>query len=109
MSNSTLYVRHLPAELKVEDCEDLLKHFGASAVRYMGDRGRMKHSAFATFESAEAAASALRRLHQLELLGTRLVVEFSTGNLSDLHPSALGDVPCKPAENSDVPLSVSYI
>nr|XP_009667635.1 PREDICTED: RNA-binding protein 40 [Struthio camelus australis] len=57
--------------------QDLLKHFGAVAVRVLSDHGRLKHTAFATFPSENAAAKALSRLHQLKLLGHTLVVEFA--------------------------------
>ncbi|OXB61806.1 hypothetical protein ASZ78_001737 [Callipepla squamata] len=73
----TLLVRHLPAELTAAEKEDLLQHFGAVAVRVLSDRGRLKHTAFATFPSENAALKALSRLHQLKLLGHTLVVEFA--------------------------------
>ncbi|OXB81519.1 UNVERIFIED_CONTAM: hypothetical protein H355_004425 [Colinus virginianus] len=91
----TLLVRHLPAELTAAEKEDLLQHFGAVAVRVLSDHGRLKHTAFATFPSENAALKsdvfpllflsffhyyhlkALSRLHQLKLLGHTLVVEFA--------------------------------
>uniref|UniRef100_A0A8C2V3U6 RNA-binding region-containing protein 3 n=1 Tax=Chinchilla lanigera TaxID=34839 RepID=A0A8C2V3U6_CHILA len=73
----TLLIRHLPAELSAEEKEDLLKYFGAQAVRVLSDKGRLKHTAFATFPSEKAAIKALTRLHQLKLLGHTLVVEFA--------------------------------
>ncbi|KAM5257009.1 RNA-binding region-containing protein 3 isoform 2-T2 [Ctenodactylus gundi] len=73
----TLLVRHLPAELSPEEKEDLLKYFGAQSVRVLSDKGRLKHTAFATFPTEKAALKALTRLHQLKLLGHTLVVEFA--------------------------------
>uniref|UniRef100_G1Q5B4 RNA-binding region-containing protein 3 n=1 Tax=Myotis lucifugus TaxID=59463 RepID=G1Q5B4_MYOLU len=73
----TLLVRHLPAELTAEEKEDLLKYFGAQSVRVLSDKGRLKHTAFATFPNEKAAVKALTRLHQLKLLGHTLVVEFA--------------------------------
>ncbi|XP_037008920.2 RNA-binding region-containing protein 3 [Artibeus jamaicensis] len=73
----TLLVRHLPAELTTEEKEDLLKYFGAQSVRVLSDKGRLKHTAFATFPSEKTAIKALTRLHQLKLLGHTLVVEFA--------------------------------
>ncbi|XP_055995058.1 RNA-binding region-containing protein 3 [Sorex fumeus] len=73
----TLLVRHLPAELSAEEKEDLLKYFGAQSVRVLSDKGRLKHTAFATFPNEKAAIKALTRLHQLKLLGHTLVVEFA--------------------------------
>uniref|UniRef100_A0A8C6Z0R0 RNA-binding region-containing protein 3 n=1 Tax=Nothoprocta perdicaria TaxID=30464 RepID=A0A8C6Z0R0_NOTPE len=63
--------------LAAAEKEDLLRHFGAVAVRVLSDHGRLKHTAFATFPSENAAAKALSRLHQLKLLGHTLVVEFA--------------------------------
>ncbi|KAI8512592.1 RNA-binding region-containing protein 3 [Branchiostoma belcheri] len=76
-TSNTLIVRHLPAELSSADREGLLKHFGAESVKCMSDKGRMKHTAFATFADHQSAEKALTRLHQLEVLGRRLVVEFA--------------------------------
>ncbi|CAH1792254.1 unnamed protein product [Owenia fusiformis] len=75
--NRVLFVRHLPSELNDEDKEDLLKHFGAKSVRCMGNIGRYKNTAFATFKNATHAGTALNRLHQLKVLTSKLVVEFS--------------------------------
>ncbi|XP_053101981.1 RNA-binding region-containing protein 3 [Hemicordylus capensis] len=76
-SSRTLLVRHLPAVLTASEKEDLLKHFGASSVRVLSDYGRLKHTAFATFPNENTAAQALARLHQLNLLGHTLVVEYA--------------------------------
>ncbi|KAH0618363.1 hypothetical protein JD844_017487 [Phrynosoma platyrhinos] len=76
-NNRTLLVRHLPAVLTAAEKEDLLKHFGASSVRVLSDHGRLKHTAFATYPNENAAAQALSRLHQLNLLGHTLVVEYA--------------------------------
>ncbi|KAL7887728.1 hypothetical protein AOLI_G00054490 [Acnodon oligacanthus] len=73
----TLIVRHLPAELSREEKEDLLKYFGASSVRALSDKGPLKHTAFASFSSETSASRALKRLHQLRILGHTLVVEFA--------------------------------
>ncbi|XP_063062200.1 RNA-binding region-containing protein 3 [Engraulis encrasicolus] len=73
----TVIVRHLPSDLSREEKEDLLKYFGAMAVRIMSDKGALKHTAFATFDSETSAAKALTRLHQLKVLGHTLVVEFA--------------------------------
>ncbi|MGH0134812.1 UNVERIFIED_CONTAM: hypothetical protein FKN15_052598 [Acipenser sinensis] len=91
--SKTLIVRHLPSELTRNEKEDLLKYFGAVSARVFSDKGRLKHTAFATFagENAaakkhtafatfageNAAAKALTRLHQLEILNHTLVVEFA--------------------------------
>ncbi|XP_069007493.1 RNA-binding region-containing protein 3 [Embiotoca jacksoni] len=86
----TLLVRHLPAELSQDEKEDLLKYFGAESVRVFSNRGRLKHSAFATFRSEKSAAKALGRLHQLEILDQTLVAEFARGQD---HVTVLKDPP----------------
>ncbi|XP_051738482.1 RNA-binding region-containing protein 3 [Ctenopharyngodon idella] len=75
--SKTLIVRHLPRELNRDEKEDLLKYFGASAVRVLSEKGPLKHMAFATFSSETSASKALNRLHQLRILGHTLVVEFA--------------------------------
>ncbi|CAJ1081875.1 RNA-binding region-containing protein 3 [Xyrichtys novacula] len=75
--SKTLIVRHLPAELSPQEKEDLLKYFGAESVRVFSNTGRLKHAAFAAFKTEKAAAKALSRLHQLEVLDRTLVVEFA--------------------------------
>lgn len=102
-----LIVSHLPSDFDDKDCDELLKHFGAIHVRWMGNKGHMKNKAFATFESRETAAVALKRLHQLELLGTRLIVQFSTANLAKYHPSELEEVKIKPVLKPEVPSTQS--
>ncbi|CAL1596585.1 unnamed protein product [Knipowitschia caucasica] len=77
--SKTLLVRHLPPDLSPEDKEDLLKYFGAESVRVLPPRGRMKNVAFATFRTESLAAKVLTRLHQLNVLGHTLVVEFAKG------------------------------
>ncbi|XP_071476705.1 RNA-binding region-containing protein 3-like [Diadema antillarum] len=75
--SNVLIVRHLPMSLNASDKEELLKHFGAVSVKCMADRGRMKHTAFATFTDHDAATQALHRLHQLDVLGQSLTVEYA--------------------------------
>ncbi|XP_040921187.1 RNA-binding region-containing protein 3 isoform X2 [Toxotes jaculatrix] len=89
-SSKTLLIRHLPAELSRDEKEDLLKYFGAESVRVFSNTGRLKHSAFATFRSEKAAANALSRLHQLEILDHKLVAEFAKGQD---HVTVLKDPP----------------
>lgn len=40
-SSKTLLIRHLPAELSKDEKEDLLKYFGAEAVRVFSNTGRL--------------------------------------------------------------------
>ncbi|GFQ75939.1 RNA-binding region-containing protein 3 [Trichonephila clavata] len=77
LESTTLFIKHLPAELNAADREELLKLVGAVKVRVMPDDGKMKYCAFATFASNEDAKYAMSLLHQREILNRRLVVEFS--------------------------------
>ncbi|XP_076459994.1 RNA-binding region-containing protein 3-like [Babylonia areolata] len=77
MGDSTLLVRHLPSSLTKEEKEDFLRHFGAVHVRVMGNKGPLKHTAFAEFPNKDVASQVLGKLHQVEVLGCRLVVEFA--------------------------------
>ncbi|KAK2159369.1 hypothetical protein LSH36_154g07051 [Paralvinella palmiformis] len=100
--NTVLIVRHLPTELSTEDKEDLLKHFGAVRVRCFGNKGSMKHTGFAFFASHSDAVLAMERLHQMELLGTRLSVEFSNSQMRKYHPSIIGPTPNVDIKSSGV-------
>ena len=75
--NETLLVKHLPSCFTEDDCKDFFKQLGAVEVKYMGQKGSMKHTAFVTFQSAREATNILNKLHQLSFLGTILVVEYS--------------------------------
>ncbi|KAL8564091.1 hypothetical protein ACOMHN_034568 [Nucella lapillus] len=77
MGDCTLLVRHLPSSLTKEEKEDFLRHFGAVRVDVMNTRGPLKHTAFAEFPNKDLASQALGKLHQVEMLGRRLVVEVA--------------------------------
>ncbi|KAK7112296.1 hypothetical protein V1264_011769 [Littorina saxatilis] len=79
MGGGTLLIRHLPSSLSKEEKEDFLRHFGAVRVRVMGNKGPLKHTAFAEFSTKDIAAQVVGKLHQVEVLGCRLVVEFARG------------------------------
>ncbi|CAG5124332.1 unnamed protein product [Candidula unifasciata] len=81
MEELTLLFRHLPAELSVDERKDLLHYLGASRVKVMGKSGAMKNTAFAVFGNKEQATQVLKQLHQVEFLGSRLVVEFAKTQL----------------------------
>lgn len=72
--SSTLLVRHLCSDLSPSEREDFLRHFGAQKVWFINSNS---HCAFASFKSNAAAEEALTRLHQLEILGKRLTVEYA--------------------------------
>uniref|UniRef100_UPI00358FB6B4 RNA-binding region-containing protein 3 n=1 Tax=Myxine glutinosa TaxID=7769 RepID=UPI00358FB6B4 len=89
----TLLVRHLPACLSPLERVDLLRHFGATDVRVFRDRGHMKNAAFASFGSEAAATKALGRLHQLEVLGHTLVVQYVKGGSFETDADRCFDFP----------------
>jgi U11/U12 small nuclear ribonucleoprotein SNRNP65 len=61
----------------------------------------MKCTAFTTFSDNDAASVALKRLHQLEILGCKLSVEFSKPNFQKLHPSFLDNEGKKQIDSSE--------
>lgn len=74
----TLIVKHLPSKLPDSDKAELLKTFGAEEVRLVGLKNDCpKHTCFALFPTEAVAWEALQSLHQVEVLGCRLSVEFS--------------------------------
>lgn len=97
----------MPSALSDAEKVDLLKYFGADTVRCMRTAGKLRNAAFATFPTVDSAESALSRLHQAELLGSRLVVEYASEKQLDRHfpnkaeqfPRASADdaEACKPA------------
>ncbi|PVD38143.1 hypothetical protein C0Q70_00754 [Pomacea canaliculata] len=52
-------------------------------VRVMGNKGPLKHTAFAEFQNKETALQVLAKLHQVELLGCKIVVELARDQ--DIH------------------------
>ncbi|KAL4217032.1 RNA-binding region-containing protein 3 [Mactra antiquata] len=100
-SSTTLLVRHLPSELSDQEKIEFLCHFGANSVQVMGSHGQMKHCAFARYASLEAAEKSLKRLHQLEVLGCRLVVEMAKENIKDMLSDDLMKGPMKIAPSSE--------
>ena len=88
-SITTLLVRHLPKELTDQEKIDLLCHFGADRVRPMGTKGPMKHTAFAQYDNPLAAKRSIKRLHQLEILGCKLIVEYAKVSDQNNFPSEL--------------------
>ncbi|XP_052812540.1 RNA-binding region-containing protein 3-like [Mya arenaria] len=92
-AHTTLLVRHLPAELSRQEKIDLLCHFGAQCARPMGVSGPLKHAAFARFESQDAAEKCIRRLHQMEIFGHRLNVQYAKSDQAINFPSEDDD--CK--------------
>ncbi|KAG1669553.1 RNA-binding protein 40 [Nymphon striatum] len=85
--SKTLIVRHLPNALSEDEKKSFFRHFGAENVRCMSSVGPLKHVAFATFNHEDEAKAALNKLHQLEVLGNRLIVEYAKDKSVHLFPS----------------------
>ncbi|KAL0271308.1 UNVERIFIED_CONTAM: hypothetical protein PYX00_008441 [Menopon gallinae] len=76
-ANDTLVIKHLPPDLSDSDKEELLKHYGAKAVKCISSETKKYNVIFARFQDERTAYHVLHRLHQLNINGTRLSVEFS--------------------------------
>ena len=79
-----LFIKCLPAQFSPEDTISFLQAFGAIHVDVMSQFGKMKRSAFANFINRTEAKLAMSRLHQLEVLGARLIVLWATPKLEKL-------------------------
>lgn len=79
--SDVLLIKRLPPTLPKAEIEDFLKHIGAINV-VVFESSVKKQIAFAKFKNAHVAKEALFRLHQQELFGSRLVVEFAKNNES---------------------------
>lgn len=113
--NDVLFIRHIPGCLSESDTEDFLKHMGAVKVSVFKSKFK-KHTAFATlvsiaytscekfqhrvtrlnfflrFQNEYAATECMHRLHQKDLLGSKLVVEFAKNHQ-----------PCSNESNQNIP------
>ncbi|GAB6029421.1 RNA-binding region-containing protein 3 [Chamberlinius hualienensis] len=86
----TLLVRNLSSSLSSNIVEELFKLFGATDVRLMSPNSRMKGCAYVRFSNHSAATEAMKRLHQLEICGKRLVIVYASKDFS-----AVGEEPCE--------------
>lgn len=82
MSN-TLVIKHLPHTFSEDEKINLLKHFGAQDVKILSSKRRKYSLAFATFPSNPEAEIALKKLHQLDVKGSKLNVEFAKDRLPE--------------------------
>ncbi|KAJ1532369.1 hypothetical protein ONE63_000970 [Megalurothrips usitatus] len=76
-SSHTLLIRHLPREFSDIDKQEFLEHFGALTIKTICSGGSKNEVVFATFPSPAATKAALLQLHQMEILGRHLVVEYA--------------------------------
>lgn len=77
VSQLCLLVKHFPPDFTELEKRNLLKSYGAVDIRIMSQSGRLRNCAFATFPSLKSSRFALMSLHQLEMKGKRLVVEYA--------------------------------
>ena len=89
---TVLLIKHLPSVLCDDDYCDLLKQFGAVKVKCCGTKGPLKYSAYAQFPTDAKAKYALTELHQLELLGKRLCVQYASNQAVFEGSSTKGDL-----------------
>ncbi|XP_076234281.1 RNA-binding region-containing protein 3 [Calliopsis andreniformis] len=79
--SDTLRILHLPPELSNDRRTELFKKYGAIKIRTL--RPSKKYTiTFAKFSSEQAATEALLRLHQLNVKGQHLTVEFAKKSIS---------------------------
>ncbi|XP_069677931.1 RNA-binding region-containing protein 3-like isoform X2 [Periplaneta americana] len=82
---STLIIRHFPQELSNHEKEELLKHFGAVHIKSITSKIKKNSIVFARFQNEVSATAALHKLHQLDVLGHPLTVEYARGVREDDH------------------------
>ncbi|XP_017893267.1 RNA-binding protein 40 [Ceratina calcarata] len=79
--SDTLRILHIPPEVSNERRNELFKKYGAIKTRTL--RPSKKYTiTFAQFQSQEVATEALLRLHQINIKGQFLTVEFAKKSIS---------------------------
>lgn len=101
-SKTTLIIRHLPPDLSSKEKEELFRYFGAVGIKSLSSKVKKYNVVFVRFESENAATVALQQLHQLEVLGHRLSVEYAKGTTDeDTSPVQKHDVLHKREEEEE--------
>jgi nucleolin len=89
----TLYVGNLPFDTSLQEIEELFSRVGAGSIARVhlptGPDGRLRGFGFIMMPSAEAAATALTALRDVELRGRRLMINIA-------HPR--GERPDRPSQ-----------
>lgn len=98
--SDTLRILHLPPQLTNERRTELFQKYGAVKTRTLRPRGQLYTITFAKFPSQQAATQALLRLHQLNVRGQRLVVEYAKKSISVEAPGHEVDDEEKKDENA---------
>ncbi|CAF0933801.1 unnamed protein product [Didymodactylos carnosus] len=82
-ADTILLIKHFPSIFNDSDRCEFVQHFGAKRIRSFHDNTtsilneRLKNLIIADFGTSVQARQALYRLHQLEILNKRLVVEYA--------------------------------
>jgi len=83
-SSNILTVKNFPLLFNDNDRQEFLEHFGAVRIRCLTRFKNLSNLIIADFGSNTQASQALQRLHQLEILARRLVVEYCSLELAHL-------------------------
>ncbi|VDO04953.1 unnamed protein product [Rodentolepis nana] len=87
-----LYFKNFAYELQSNDIDTLLKRLGAvNTLVFPSCSPNAKHRALAEFKSSEDCWKIIKSLHQRELCGVRLAIEF--GNYNHRNPPSSMSVP----------------
>lgn len=87
----TLLFKNLPPELSDAENQDFLTHFGAKNIKIITSNYKQKSKAFAKFENEEIAKNVMQRLHQMNILGSRLCIEYAEEEIGCERPQNLND------------------
>jgi U11/U12 small nuclear ribonucleoprotein SNRNP65 len=82
-ASNVLTIKNFPLLFNDNDRQEFLEHFGAVRIRCLTRFKNQSNLIIADFGSKSQAAQALTRLHQLEILARRLVVEYSSLELAN--------------------------
>lgn len=93
--SDTLKVLHLPPHLSDERRDELFKKYGAIKTKTIR-RSSTYSATFVKFPSKESATDAFLQLHQLEIKGQYLSVEFAKKSLSE--ENSVSETDNKPLE-----------
>ena len=83
-SSTVLTVKQFPLLFNDYDRREFLEHFGAVRISCLSHFKNQTNLIVADFGSPAQASQALKRLHQLEILCRRLIVEYCTLELASL-------------------------
>lgn len=83
-SSTILTIKQFPLIFNNTDRQEFLEHFGATRICCFSQIKNFSNLIVADFGSSSQASQALKRLHQLEILQRRLLVEYCPLDLARL-------------------------